>query len=100
VAGGSRLFLTSKGQLGLGPEKMRAGDALCVLEGGLMPHVLRGRQQKHGIIMVGTCYVEGLMHWGCEAENYADNATDTEGLEHKLRRRLRDRSISQEDFLL
>ncbi|KAF4854353.1 Heterokaryon incompatibility protein 6, OR allele [Colletotrichum siamense] len=100
VASGSRLFLTSKGQLGLGPEKMRSGDALCVLEGGLMPHVLRERPQKHGMTMVGTCYVEGLMHWGSEAGNYADNARDTEGLEHKLRRRLRDRSISQEDFLL
>ncbi|KAL3297162.1 heterokaryon incompatibility protein [Colletotrichum asianum] len=100
VASGSRLFLTSKGQLGLGPEKMRPGDALCILEGGLMPHVLRERPQKHGMTMVGTCYVEGLMHWGSEAGNYADNARDTEGLEHKLRRRLRDRSISQEDFLL
>ncbi|KAH0439376.1 heterokaryon incompatibility protein [Colletotrichum camelliae] len=100
VASGSRLFLTSKGQLGLGPEKMRSGDAICVLEGGLMPHVLRERPQKHGMTMIGTCYVEGLMHWGSEAGNYADNARDTEGLKHKLRRRLRDRSISQEDFLL
>ncbi|KAI8169621.1 Heterokaryon incompatibility protein 6, OR allele [Colletotrichum sp. SAR 10_71] len=100
VASGSRLFVTSKGQLGLGPEKTRTGDAVCILEGGLMPHVLRKRSEKRGVTMVGTCYVEGLMHWGGEAGYHADNARDTEGLEHKLRRRLRDRDISEEDFLL
>ncbi|KAF4827235.1 Heterokaryon incompatibility protein 6, OR allele [Colletotrichum tropicale] len=100
VASGSRLFVTSKGQLGLGPEKTRTGDAVCILEGGLMPHVLRKRSEKRGVTMVGTCYVEGLMHWGGEAGYHANNARDTEGLEHKLRRRLRDRDISEEDFLL
>ncbi|KAI8192982.1 Heterokaryon incompatibility protein 6, OR allele [Colletotrichum sp. SAR 10_65] len=100
VASGSRLFLTSKGQLGLGPEKMRSGDEVCILEGGLMPHVLRKRSEKRGVTMVGTCYVEGLMHWGGEAGYDGDNAKDTEGLEHKLRRRLQDRDISEEDFLL
>lgn len=100
VASGSRLFLTTTGHLGLGPEMMRPGDMIYILDGGLMPHVLRNRPQKRGVTMVGTCYIEGLMHWGSELGNYADNAKDIEGLEHKLRRQLEDLSISREELLL
>ncbi|KAF9872851.1 heterokaryon incompatibility protein [Colletotrichum karsti] len=101
VAGGFRLFVTSKGQIGLGPERMRQGDEVCILQGGLMPYILRRRSAEDpSVTMVGTCYAEGIMHWGDEARGYGDDPGDIEGLEHKVRRKMRVRNISEEEFLI
>ncbi|RYP27930.1 hypothetical protein DL767_007457 [Monosporascus sp. MG133] len=38
---GRRLFLTERGYVGLGPEQMERGDAVVVLLGSSVPHILR-----------------------------------------------------------
>lgn len=83
-----RLFVTSKGQFGLGPASMQPGDRLCILQGGRTPFILR-RRLRHGNLfrqhepflpkdaatmdprslqieiegyeLIGDCYAQGLM---------------------------------------
>ncbi|GKT55824.1 heterokaryon incompatibility protein [Colletotrichum tofieldiae] len=105
MASGCRLFITERGQVGVGPENMRIGDEVCILEGGLMPYILRGytgsihfpslqsgRFEHLGEVrrttMVGSCFVEGTMHWGRGAGETEDDPQDIEHLDSKLRRRL------------
>ena len=56
---GRRLFVTTGGYLGLGPEAMTEGDGVCILFGGSVPFVLR-LEDKRGKL-VGECYVDKLM---------------------------------------
>ncbi len=84
-----RLFLTTNGYLGLGPDILRAGDVVCVLGGGDTPFLLRlfpehqadafsrrrsrsSRRSSASVQkghesgtnryrLVGECFVEGLM---------------------------------------
>ncbi|KAK1976494.1 heterokaryon incompatibility protein [Colletotrichum cereale] len=41
MTAGQRLFITELGQVGVGPGSMRTGDEVYILEGGLMPYILR-----------------------------------------------------------
>jgi hypothetical protein len=54
-----RLFVTSKGYLGLGPEALRECDLVCILSGGPVPYVLRKVDEY--FYFVGESYVYGLM---------------------------------------
>ncbi|OJD34667.1 heterokaryon incompatibility protein or allele [Diplodia corticola] len=73
-AAGRKLFKTQNGRIGLGPEWMQPGDEIWVLSGGSVPFILRplttdilenheaaqdGAEQYH--IVVGDCYVQGIM---------------------------------------
>lgn len=116
MAAGCRLFITSRGQVGVGPESMRIGDEVCILEGGLMPYVLRkhagdvhielagwnfGKLQViNKMTMVGSCFVEGIMRWGQEDDEWEDGPSDIELLDSKLRRRLHSNDITEKGFLL
>ncbi|KAK1705138.1 heterokaryon incompatibility protein-domain-containing protein [Colletotrichum lupini] len=117
MAAGNRLFVTDRGQVGLGPGSMCVGDELCVLEGGLMPYMLRKHfgtictessrvhqmesiKGVHRFTMVGSCYVDGIMTWGDEAHGWGDNADDIEELDSKLRRRLHAPELAEVAFLL
>jgi hypothetical protein len=56
----NRVFVTSSGQLGLGPAHMKPNDEVVVLFGGELPFLLRplvNGQWK----FVGPCYVHGIM---------------------------------------
>lgn len=59
VCGRRKLFLTPHGHLGLGPETMSKGDAVCVLGGATMPHILR--KQEGFFELVGDCFIDNLM---------------------------------------
>ncbi|EXF73105.1 heterokaryon incompatibility protein [Colletotrichum fioriniae PJ7] len=117
MAAGNRLFVTDRGQIGLGPGSMCVGDELCVLEGGLMPYILRKHfgtictessrvhqmesiKGVHRYTMVGSCYVDGIMTWGDEAHGWGDSADDIEELDSKLRRRLHAPELAEVAFLL
>ncbi|KAK7440144.1 heterokaryon incompatibility protein [Colletotrichum acutatum] len=117
MAAGNRLFVTNRGQVGLGPESMHVGDSLCVLEGGLVPYILRKHagtiytessmvhqtesiMGTHRFTMVGSCYADGIMHWGDEEHGWGDNADDIERLESKLRRKLKAPELVETAFLL
>ena len=57
---GRKLFVTTKGHLGLGPGALQEGDLVCVLFGGIVPFVLR-RCEDASCLLVGECYVHGFM---------------------------------------
>ncbi|KAK1972557.1 heterokaryon incompatibility protein [Colletotrichum sublineola] len=117
MAAGHRLFITELGQVGVGPESMRPGDEVYILEGGLMPYILRsytgsleflphqtGRFDNLGNVrrttMVGSCYAEGTMHWGREVGELEDDPRDIEHLDSKLRRRLYNGKIFEEGIAI
>lgn len=52
-------FTTESGFMGIGMEAIREGDQVCVLFGGITPFILRKQDETH--ILIGECYVEGLM---------------------------------------
>ena len=56
---GRRLFTTSNQHIGLGPEAMRDGDAITLLDGADTPMVLR--QQESFYRVVGAAYISGLI---------------------------------------
>jgi hypothetical protein len=56
-----RLLVTRNGYLGLGPELMKTGDLLCLVESARVPFLLRPRDGG-GHVLVGECYAHGLMH--------------------------------------
>ncbi|KAF2247335.1 hypothetical protein BU26DRAFT_520526 [Trematosphaeria pertusa] len=56
---GRKLFITSNQHIGLGPEAMRDGDAIALLDGADTPMVLR--QQESFYQVVGAAYISGLI---------------------------------------
>ena len=61
-ASSNRAFArTRKGYYVLGPKVMEAGDVVCVLFGGKMPFCLRPWGRPGQYLLVGECYVHGLM---------------------------------------
>ncbi|KAL5325717.1 hypothetical protein ACEPPN_006847 [Leptodophora sp. 'Broadleaf-Isolate-01'] len=54
-----QLMISRKGYIGLGPVPAKKGDMICVLYGCSVPVILR-KVEKH-YILVGECYVHGLM---------------------------------------
>jgi hypothetical protein len=55
----NRIFQTSTGHIGIGPDTIEAGDMLYVLKGCNMPIILRSVNSYYEV--VGTCHVQGLM---------------------------------------
>ncbi|KAI8716169.1 HET domain-containing protein [Fusarium sp. LHS14.1] len=55
-------FSTSDGWIGIGPNIMRAGDLIVLLSGGNVPHVLRLCGCGDHYVLIGECYVEGIMY--------------------------------------
>ncbi|KIW14732.1 hypothetical protein PV08_07516 [Exophiala spinifera] len=56
-----RLLSTKTGRMGLAPAGARLGDSIAILLGCDMPLVLR-RRDNGGWIVVGECYVHGVMY--------------------------------------
>lgn len=56
---GEKYFSTSKGLIGIGKENLCAGDVVVVLYGSQVPFILRPRDDHY--LLVGTCYVHGMM---------------------------------------
>ena len=52
-------FITSKGYMGMGPEPLIEGDVICVVLGCSVPLLIRQTRDHH--ILVGECFVWGLM---------------------------------------
>ncbi|KAJ4299110.1 hypothetical protein N0V90_004354 [Kalmusia sp. IMI 367209] len=55
-----RMFWTSKGSLGLGPQCMCVDDIVVILYGGNMPYVLRPRGDR--FLFMGPAYIDNIMH--------------------------------------
>jgi hypothetical protein len=58
---GCCLFVTENGMVGTGLPGMMAGDVSCILFGGSVPYFLRPAEIEGQYLLVGECYVEGLM---------------------------------------
>jgi hypothetical protein len=54
-----RMALTNWGTVGIFPPLVAEGDLVCVINGSPLPVVLR--PSGHGYVLVGACYVNGLM---------------------------------------
>ena len=54
------LFITEKGQLGLGPDSIQKGDLIRHLCTSQVPYALRGKG-KTSYSLVGECYIHGIM---------------------------------------
>lgn len=68
-------FITERGYIGLGPRYLQPGDALCILFGARVPHVLRPRTEgQRGYLFVGEAYVHGIM----DGEGIRDNSESME----------------------
>jgi hypothetical protein len=68
---GRRLFVTSRGFMGLGPPAAQVGDQVCLLLGGQVLYVLRDREDGHSEF-IGECYVHGMMDGqACEDESFS-----------------------------
>jgi hypothetical protein len=72
-----RFFTTRSGYMGLGPRNTQADDRVCIFDGGPVPMVLRPiatptsssshifprrQQQQEHLLLIGECYVHGLMN--------------------------------------
>lgn len=55
-----RLFLTSKGFLGVGAQELRTGDSIWILPGSGVPFVLR-KLESGNHQLIGDAYVHGIM---------------------------------------
>lgn len=64
IARHRRLGLSAQGHFVLGPDSLEPGDAIVVLYGGLSPFALRrrGPRSEDGWIVIGECYVHGMMN--------------------------------------
>lgn len=75
-----RFAVTRKGCFVLGPDVLQEGDVVAVLRGGKVPFLLRrvsamGNDPEGGWVLVGECYVHGLM----DGEKW-----DVEGVEEEV----------------
>jgi hypothetical protein len=73
---GRRLFVTENGTLGLGPGALQVGDRCCVLFGGIVPFVLRLRNDGM-YALVGECYIQNAMQ-GEVVQRWRDGIIDTD----------------------
>jgi hypothetical protein len=55
-----RFFRTEKGRLGWGPDQMREGDVVCIVNGGVVPLVLRDDGER-GFEVIGDAYIHEIM---------------------------------------
>jgi hypothetical protein len=73
-----RFFVTERGMLGLGPQRVREGDVVVVLFGGSTPFLLRPVKDGWHWRLVGMCYVHDVMEgqaadwWRESGEPYSD----------------------------
>lgn len=67
---GRRLFLTSRGYLGLGPASAEVNDEVCLFSGGQVLYVVR-KSKGDRFEFVGECYVHDLMDGeACDDESF------------------------------
>jgi hypothetical protein len=57
-----KLFTTEKGYIGLSVEEIAIGDVVAFFAGGKVPFVLRSSGNVSEYLVVGDCYVHGLMN--------------------------------------
>lgn len=57
-----RLFSTREHRLGIGASSVKEGDEVWLLQGGLIPFILRWKSAQEAYVLIGEAYVHGIMH--------------------------------------
>jgi hypothetical protein len=52
-----KLVLTDSDGLAIAPEAARAGDVICIFQGGQSPCILRSHQENYWKLISGDCYI-------------------------------------------
>ncbi|CAH0051648.1 unnamed protein product [Clonostachys solani] len=60
---------TTTGRLGQLPREAQRGDRVCILQGVQVPFVIRERSQGDGYMLIGECYLNGVM----DGEEYRED---------------------------
>jgi hypothetical protein len=72
---GRRVFVTSKGIIGLGPALVQPGDIVVILFGGCTPFVLRPVDNYY--LLIGECYIHSQMD-GAAVEGWREGDGEIE----------------------
>ena len=56
------LYRTSNGYLGLGPASAQKGDEIWLINGALVPFIMRRQVNQEALMLVGESYLHGFMH--------------------------------------
>ena len=60
---GRSFFSTSNGKVGIGPDRMRQGDRICIFDGCVTPFVIRQKPGSTELYeFLGEAYVDGVMY--------------------------------------
>ncbi|RYP13678.1 hypothetical protein DL767_010630 [Monosporascus sp. MG133] len=59
---GRRIFVSTKGFIGVGPDSVQADDRICILYGGVSPFILRPVSTERRYQLVGDAWVHGIMN--------------------------------------
>lgn len=59
---GRKLFLTTRGHVGIGPARMSTADVIIIAYGGRTPYVLRPIPDTPEYTLLGECYIYGFMY--------------------------------------
>lgn len=62
LSGIEEVFTTSRGYIGVCSAGVEEGDVVCVLHGVTVPIVIRPSSKQGEFVLVGDCFVEGLMN--------------------------------------
>jgi hypothetical protein len=76
--GNGRFFVTTRGYVGIAPDRARLGDKIALVQGGAVPFILRPAKHQ-GFVnvhsLIGETYVHGIMYG--EALAFTDVKTET-----------------------
>lgn len=61
VVNDKAFVITKRGFLGMAPVTTKAGDLVCVFQGGCVPFVIRPKGEHGQWELIGACYVHGIM---------------------------------------
>jgi hypothetical protein len=73
ASGFRRVFRTSRGYIGLCPLPSEVGDEVWLLQGALVPFVLREVAEKGKYEMIGEAYLHGFMNGEMLTEQFKEN---------------------------
>jgi hypothetical protein len=62
TATGRKLFVTTDGPMGIGPASMSTTDIIAIVYGAETPYVLRPVPGTEEYLLLGDCYIHGLMY--------------------------------------
>ncbi|KAI0436505.1 hypothetical protein F4803DRAFT_556924 [Xylaria telfairii] len=70
---GWKFVVTERNYLGVAPARAQQGDTICILDGGVVPFLVRkSKHAPRAFELIGECYIDGLMNGEGEKLGAAD----------------------------